>query len=201
LPAKKTTFLPFKRGQANAENSGQLAKQLRVEIETLVEQRIKKHFLFEGLSEAITNVGQHAYRDEVDYRRKQWWLSASYDEDERKLCVTFYDQGDGIPETLPRYRFFEAIKDVFNSWTDSQKIEAATQIGRSASGLQERGKGLQNLVEFAKVHSVGKLSIYSLQGLYVQSYSNDGTNATQTSARKDFDISIGGTLIEWSVTL
>jgi hypothetical protein len=200
-PTKSITFLKFKRGQTSAENSGQLAKQLRVEIETLVEQRIKKHFLFEGLSEAITNVGQHAYRDEVDFRRKQWWLSASYDEDKRKLCVIFYDQGDGIPVTLPRYRFFELIKDVFNSWTDSQKIEAATQIGRSASGLEERGKGLQNLVEFAKVHSIGKLSIFSLQGMYVQSYTNDGTNATQTSARKDFSNSIGGTLIEWSVTL
>jgi len=200
-PAKNTTFLPFKRGQANSENSGQLAKQLRMEIETIVEQRIKRHFLFEGLSEAMTNVGQHAYRDEIDNSRKQWWLSASYDEDEQKLCVTFYDQGDGIPKTLPRSGFFETVKDVFNTWTDSQKIEAATQIGRSGSGLKERGKGLQNLVEFAKVHSVGKLTIYSLHGMYVQSYKNDGKKVMQTAARKDFDNSIGGTLIEWSVTL
>ena len=200
-PVKNTTFLPFKRGQANAQNSGQLAKQLRVEIEAIVGQKVKRHFLFEGLSEAITNVGQHAYRDETDDARKQWWLSASYDETEQKLCVTFYDQGDGIPNTLPRAGLYEMFKEAFNTWTASQKIEAATQIGRSVSGLKERGKGLQNLVEFAKSYSVGKLTIYSLQGMYIQSYTNDGKKVEQTTERKDFDNSIGGTLIEWSVTL
>lgn len=200
-PQKKTTFIPFKRGQAKAENSGQLAKRLRVEIEALVGHRIKRHFLFEGLSEAITNVGQHAYRDVGDCRRKQWWLSASYNAETRLLCVTFYDQGDGIPRTLPRSRWFEVAKDVFNSWTDSQKIQAATDIGRSSSGMEERGKGLQNLVEFAKAHSSGRLSIYSLCGMYLQSFSNDGSVCKQTSARRDFENSIGGTLIEWSVNL
>ena len=200
-PQKNTTFIPFKRGQAKAENSGQLAKQLRIEIEALVGQKIKRHFLFEGLSEAITNVGQHAYRDVADYRRKQWWLSASYDAETRQLCVTFYDQGDGIPNTLPRSHWVEVVKDVFNSWTDSQKIEAASDIGRSSSGMDERGKGLQNLVEFAKAHSQGRLSIYSLHGMFAQSFANDGKTQTQDSARKDFKNSIGGTLIEWSVSL
>ena len=137
----------------------------------------------------------------ANHLRKQWWLSASYDADARRLCVTFYDQGHGIPKTLPRSHWFEAIKDTFNSWTDSQKIEAATGIGRSSSGMEERGKGLQNLVEFAKVHSIGRLSIYSLHGMYSQSFTNDGKGMVQASARRDFDNSIGGTLIEWSVNL
>ena len=200
-PQKSTTFLPFKRGQAKAENSGDLAKQLRIEVEELVGQRIKRHFLFEGLSEAITNVGQHAYRDVADYRRKQWWLSASFNAESRHLCVTFYDQGDGIPHTLPRSRWFEVIQDVFNSWPDSRKIQAATDIGRSSSGLDERGKGLQDLVEFARAHAAGRLSIYSLRGMYLQSFTNDGTKVAQDCERRDFENSIGGTLIEWSVTL
>lgn len=200
-PQKSMTFLPFKRGEVVKQNGGQLAKQLRIEIESLVAQRIKKHFLFEGLSEAITNVGQHAYREVADYRRKQWWLSASFDCDSRVLRVIFYDQGDGIPKTLPRAHFFEVMKSLFNTWSDSQKIQAAMDVGRTSSGKVERGKGLQNFVEFAKAHSQGTLAIYSLNGCLRQKYSNDGVTQSLESERYDFENSIGGTLIEWSVIL
>ena len=200
-PKKSLTFLLFKRGEVDRRDGGQLAKQLRIDIEAIVGQRIKKHFLFEGLSEAITNVGQHAYRDVADYRRKQWWLSASFDSDTRTLCVTFYDQGDGIPKTLPRSGFFETIKDRFNAWSDSEKIQAAMGVGRTSSGKAERGKGLQNFVEFAKAHRRGALSIYSLNGAFTQAFSDDGETQRVESRRQDFENSIGGTLVEWSVTL
>ena len=41
------------------------------------------------------------------------------------------------------------------------------EVGRTSTRLQERGKGLQNLVEFAKIYSEGRLSIYSIRGMYV----------------------------------
>jgi anti-anti-sigma regulatory factor len=199
-PESHITFLHFKRGEVNSENSGELAKQLRVEIEHMVGQKIKKHFLFEGLSEAITNVGQHAYRDAGDHIRKNWWVSASFDSNLRRLCVTFYDRGHGIPHTLPKSKFFEKIKDAFNHWSDSAKIEAATEIGRTSSGRAERGKGLQNLVEFAKAHKNGSLLIYSLKGVYIQKFANMNSDPIEQT-RLDFANSIGGTLIEWSVEL
>jgi hypothetical protein len=200
-PTGKTTFLKFKRGQANEPNGGQLARQLRMEIEQIVGQKIKKHFLFEGLSEAITNVGQHAYRGIGDHKRRQWWLSASFNSEDKTLCITFYDQGEGIPQTIPTSGIAEFIKDYSGFWSDSQKIKAATEVGRTASGQAERGKGLQDLIVFAKAHSFGKLSIYSLRGLYMQMFSQNGIPAEQNSLRRDFENSIGGTLIEWSVKL
>ena len=185
------------------KDGGELAKQLRIEIETIVGERIKKHFLFEGLSEAITNVGQHAYPNANDFLLQQWWLSASYDSANKKLGVTFYDQGAGIPKTLPRAYFFGLIKNVLEylSWSDSKKIEAAMETGRTSTGRSERGKGLQNLIEFAKSHLEGQLSIYSLHGMYRQCFTFVGNEQKTNSIRRDHNTSIGGTLIEWSVKL
>jgi hypothetical protein len=201
--SENMTFLQFKRGDLADRDAGKLAKQLRMEIEALLGFDIKKHFLFEGLSEAITNVCQHAYPEGGGFGAKQWWLSASYERRSRELCVMFYDQGAGIPGTLPKWKFFERVKDLFNGWTDSQKIEAAMEAGRSSSKLAERGKGLQNLVEFAKWHREGRLSIYSLQGMYrIMSKRNDGElDPPTTTERRDHKNSVGGTLIEWSVKL
>lgn len=196
-----TTFLPFKRGDLGDRNAGLLAKQLRIEIEAVLGFAIKRHFLFEGLSEAITNVGQHAYPDASCVAAKQWWVSASHDKKDRTLCVMFYDQGVGIPITLPSSQFFERFKTFFNSWVDSQKIEAAMQIGRSSSKAAERGKGLQNLIEFAKWYDEGQLSIYSLRGMFRLTSKRDGASHIVKTERRDHENSIGGTLIEWAVKI
>jgi hypothetical protein len=193
------TFLQFLKGESGQSNIGQLAKQLRVQIENIVGKEIKKHFLFEGLSEAITNVGQHAYPPSIlDGRPKQWWLSASFNKRDRQLNVMFYDQGVGIPNTLPTSHLFEHIKGFFHLWDDSQKIEAAMEYGRSATQRPERGKGLKNLLEFAKAHEAGRLSIYSRCGLYRLAHNSDDRIET---ARRQHETSVGGTLIEWSVRL
>jgi hypothetical protein len=195
-----TTFLRFRRGYTG-QDGGALAKQLRVDIEKIVGESIQKQFLFEGLSEAITNVGQHAYQNATSMTLRQWWLSASYQREERKLCVTFFDQGEGIPKTLPRSYFFETIKDAFHLWTDAQKIAAAMEVGRSSTKKEGRGMGLQNLVEFAKAHKEGQLSIYSLHGMYRRNFAVDGLQHRDLSSQRNHLVSVGGTLIEWSVTL
>jgi len=207
LETKNTTFLPFKRGIAHDPHSnenhggGELAKQLRIEIEELTGASIQRHFLFEGLSEAITNVGQHAYSDGYVGALRQWWVSASYDREDSVLCVTFYDQGDGIPVTLPNNEFFDLIRHMFDGWSDSFKIGAAMEIGNTATRRAERGKGLQNFVEFAKAHRWGRLSIYSLTGLYRMNWKMENGAQEFTDQREDFENSIGGTLIEWQVKL
>jgi hypothetical protein len=198
-PAKNTVFLPFIRGDLNSRDAGKLAKELRIKIEQIVGFAIKRHLLFEGLSEAITNVGQHAYPDPSPYTVRQWWVSASYDKEERRLWVMFYDQGAGIPATLPTSDIYEAMKEYFNQWKDSEKIKAAMEIGRTSTNLTERGKGLQNLVEFPTRHVEGHLSIYSLCGLYRLVSKWNGNSASTATELRDHGTSIGGTLIEWSV--
>jgi len=93
------------------------------------------------------------------------------------------------------------MKNLFSGWADSEKIEAAMEIGRSASRMIERGKGLQNLIEFAKSHREGRLSIYSLRGLYRMVSRLDGAEPVTTTQRRDHKNSVGGTLIEWAVKL
>ena len=196
------TFLRFIRGDSENRDSGQLAKQLRVNIETMVAKGIKKVSMYEGLSEAITNVGHHAYPSIVVNSRKQWWVSASYNRQSRELFVMFYDQGAGIPVTLPtQWHSFEHLREIFGRLNDSQKIEAAMKYGRSSTKLVERGKGLRNLVEFAKVHEEGRLSIYSLRGLYRLTRTGENETTETGMAGQDHKTSIGGTLIEWSVKL
>ena len=116
--------------------------------------------------------------------------------------MTFYDKGLDIPTTLPAHEFYEKIRMIFHAWSDSNKIEAAMEIGRTSSGLEERGKGLQNLIEFAKAHSKGRLRVTSLKGTYEESYEaqSDGIS-TRKCRLQDHKCSIGGTLIEWSVIL
>ena len=196
---KKVTFLHFIRGSSDIRDQGSLAKELRKKIESIVGMEINRHLLFEGLSEAISNVGQHAYPpSNVIGRKKQWWLSASYDRQERRLVVMFYDQGDGIPRTLPtKWIHFESLKDIFGRMSDSEKIEAAVEYGSTATRRPERGKGLQNLIAFARAHDEGKLSIYSLKGLYRITPSDNAARPI----RRNHTASIGGTLIEWSVKL
>ena len=207
LPEKSTNFLPFRRGELQKQDGGPLAKQLRIDIETLLGTEIKKQYLYEGLSEAITNVGQHAYHNATEKTLKQWWLSASYDRDTGTLCVMFFDQGEGIPKTLPRAYFFETIKDVFHSWSDSAKIKAAMEVGRSSTREDGRGQGLANLITFARNHHEGKLSIYSLRGMYKRTFvhGNAGWHFQAPThdhvSTRDYTNTIGGTLIEWSVRL
>jgi hypothetical protein len=195
---KTTVFLKFTRGDVRDPNAGAIAKQFRIDVEAMVGASIKRHFLFEGLSEAITNVGQHAYLESTVFR--QWWLSASIDRKEAKLSIIFYDQGVGIPTTLPRAKFFEGIKEFFNTWKDSEKIEAAMGGGRSATEKLERGKGLRNFFEFPMSYPLGTLSIYSLHGMY-RLHWVDGKLKESATQKQDHENSIGGTLIEWSIKL
>jgi hypothetical protein len=196
------TFLQFRRGTANSTSAGgELAKQLRVDIESIVKEKIRRHFLFEGLSEAITNVGQHAYEATTPPDDRHWWLSASYSSTDHMLSVTFFDHGLGIPTTLPKSTLREFLRGIMFSddWSDGEKIKAAMEIGRSSTGKKERGQGLQNLVYFAHAHKFGVLSIYSGYGFYCQTFA--GPRAAPQVRIENLRYPVKGTLIEWKVKL
>lgn len=196
------TYVPFTKGQVGERDAGKHALELRKQLEKITSTEINRHSLYEGLSEAITNTCHHAYREVTDSRRRYWWLTGSFDQKTKTLEVTFYDRGVGIPKTLPTHRGFEKIKDFFGAWKDSDKIEAAMAIGRSSTGLEERGKGLQNLIEFARSYPRGTLRITSLRGTYKEDYSGlDKTRKDCTVTKIEHVASVGGTLIQWSVNI
>ena len=195
------TFLEFQKGTSGPTvDKGMLAKQLRIDIERIAGHEIKKHQFFQGLSEAMVNVGQHAYPSaSATPSSKFWWQSASFDRRDRTLTVMFYDQGIGIPALLGPNGLLERMRVRFVGWPDSLKIKTAMKYGRSSTRRDEdRGKGLQDMVKFARAYPEGRLSIYSGKGLYRIEHTSDDKVRVLL---RDFKTSIGGTLIEWSVRL
>lgn len=180
--------------------------QLKNSIADIVGDKVKKWtFLHSGLDEAITNVFHHAYPN-YEMRRsvkESWYLTGSYNESTKELKVVFFDQGVGIPNTLPTSKWKEHLLDWLSliPLADRQKdevlLKAAMEIGRTRTGEADRGKGLQDLLTFIKERNSGRISVLSGNGHYKFTVSK-GTEITQSLRSK---LPILGTLIIWSVIL
>ncbi|MFP1827478.1 hypothetical protein [Lonsdalea quercina] len=162
-------------------------------------------FLYSGLSEAITNVVQHAYPSGYGYDNddKKWYLTASYDCENKVIKVVFCDQGITIPGSLPSSSKKEKILDYLTIFPFGEKmrdehiLRAAVEIQRSSTGEVDRGKGLQDLLEFIKQRGKGYLSIMSGKGLYKYSESDHKVDVKT----ERFNLAVCGTLIIWSTQL
>ena len=179
---------------------------LKNEIRDIVEDNILKWtFLDCGLSEAITNVSHHAYPEDYNYSEndKYWYLTGAYNNKSHELKIVFYDQGIGIPKSLPSSNIWEKVLlwlskyPMFDRRRDEVLLRAAVELDRTSTFESDRGKGLQDLLEFIKQRGDGYLSILSLKGLFKYAIS-DGKVAIKT---ENFEQPIYGTLIIWSVTL
>lgn len=179
---------------------------LKDSITNLIGSNINKWmFLHSGLSEAIVNVSHHAYPVEngcsgID---KNWYLTASYNTPKKELKVVFYDQGIGIPKSLPASELWEKALDYLSilPMADRKKdevlLKAAVELDRTRTEESDRGKGLQDLLEFIRQRRDGYLSIISLRGLFKL----EVRNGIETVRSEHFKNPVGGTLIIWSVTV
>ncbi|MFJ5431019.1 hypothetical protein ACIPUP_17935 [Pectobacterium actinidiae] len=155
--------------------------------------------LYAALTESISNIGLHAYSNEekfsefIDEIGKRWWILAHKIEDQLYLMV--YDMGEGIPVTLVKKDFFTFIAQIFNPQTDSDKIYAAVQYGETRMNSQKHGKGLPDMKRYVVDNPEGQLHIFSGMGRY--SYNAEKNKEEQF----DLPYSIGGTLIQWNVSL
>lgn len=196
-------FVQYIKGQ-----SGDVAKTdiLKERIQNVLQDDLTKWtFLYTGLSEAITNVVQHAYPEELGYNQihKNWYLSGAYNPTECTLKINFYDQGAGIPNTLPASGLWERVLGYLTviglaeSKRDEVLLRAAVEIERTSTYEEDRGKGLQDLLEFINQRGQGYLSILSRHGLY--KYTVEDGDVSSKSVR--FEYPIEGTLIIWKVNL
>jgi len=155
--------------------------------------------LYAALTESISNVGLHAYSNEehfsefIDEIGKRWWTLAHKVEDQLYLMV--YDMGEGIPVTLVKKDFFTLIAQMFNPKTDSDKIYAAVQYGETRMNSEKHGKGLPDMKRYVVDNPEGQLHIFSGMGRYSYNAENN------TEEQFDLPYSIGGTLIQWNVSL
>lgn len=179
-------------------------RELKAGIHKLIGKDIQKWtFLHGGLSEAITNVSHHAYPSpSFDNFPKNWYLTASFNTENREMKISFYDQGIGIPATLPTSKLREYVAKYMRRVKpvkyDATMIRAALAYGRSRTGDDDRGKGLQDMLQFIREIGEGYLSIISSKGLCKVDYEGYHERKTKTES---FENALPGTLIIWKVTI
>jgi hypothetical protein len=196
-------LVPYIKGKCGDSNKARILKK---GIREIVGEDVNKWtFLHSGLTEAVTNVTHHAYPDEGKFSRrdKNWYLSGSFDEKQKVLKIVFYDQGIGIPKSLPASKVWEKALvilskiPIIDRKKDEVLLKAAVEMDRTSTGTNDRGKGLQDLLEFVKQRDNGYLSIISHKGLYKYSMKRGREKVKSVS----FERSLLGTLIIWNVVL
>lgn len=171
--------------------------------------------LYEGLTEALTNVRHHAYpaTGSVPENLRRWWLFARYVEPKGdtpgNLFIGVYDIGVGIQTSL-RSRLSAKEKALeFSGWfedvvgatfgssktLDKRLLEAAIEGTRSSTGLVFRGNGLPEMRDFVRSTKSGRLLILSGGSQYVC------LAESQKSATYSCSEPILGTLLVWSMPL
>lgn len=160
-----------------------------------------------ALSEAMTNVTNHAYTTDMDFDRpslESFWVAATASRSENSLTIVVYDQGATIPATYPRYSRLDRVKrflsralrepEPIGFQDDGTYIRAAMRYGGSRTDQRHRGRGLPQMFLALQKIGRGTLSIYSRGGWCRRS--SEGRMRSGA-----LNTPIGGTLIEWSVVL
>lgn len=158
-------------------------------------------YLFDGITEAMTNSVQHAYPLMANYRVdpiKFWWLTGSYSKPNGHVKILLFDQGVGIPKTLTRGHWWEHVRQfltsvAFRGYDDAAIIAAAMQFSRTRTGLPQRGQGLYNIMQLIDVSTSGRLRILSESGEVIYDKESGITRIRRP-------VPLGGTLIEWEVS-
>ncbi len=156
--------------------------------------------LIRGLIEAMNNVTKHAYppewQSDVPQLHGRWWIAGYWNRKERRLLAYIYDQGIGIPATIPiKHRgILSAIQSALGlGESDADMIVAAMKIGTSSSEEAHRGKGMPDLKRLVERAATGHLRILSGAGEYLYTRET-GEVVTEHGS------SLGGTLIEWEIS-
>ena len=194
-----TNDIRYVKFRTDSQTDGAYFEELLQEegLEPIVDEIPDKHRLYAAVTEAMTNVKHHAYSPNQNLAN--WWLSASYDSEKREFQIVIYDQGNGIPQTLPR----KLPQDILSKITNDHAalIEKAHDLGRSASKEEYRGYGLRSdirgYMEDLK-NCCGYYRVISLKGEYTYKRLDNG----QTITRKhNHSCPLYGTLIEWKLSL
>lgn len=181
---------------------------LNEKLTAIVDEKINKWtFLRGGLDEAITNVSHHAYPTNKGFldEDKNWYLTGSYNDSIKEIKIVFYDQGIGIPKSLPTSEIWEKALNFLTKIKvpaadrkkDEVLLKAAVELDRTSTEETDRGKGLQDLMEFIRQRGNGYLSIISSKGLYKLTISK----GKETIKTEHFENGVCGTLIIWSAIL
>ena len=188
--APRRQFVKFRTGTTA---DGEAIHRLRQDdLDPVVGELPRKAYLYAAVTEAMTNVVHHAYRASEPTRN--WWLSAWHDQAAGEVAVMMFDQGIGIPKSLPR-RFMEVIS-VLGDPDHAKLIRTAHDLSRTASGEEHRGHGLGRDVRgyLERIDCEGHYRVVSLEGEYVFERRLDGSQEHRLHRHPR---PLNGTLIEW----
>lgn len=149
------------------------------------------------LTEAMTNTLEHAYPAEFKQKTdcvSRWWRAGF--KTKQAITMVLYDQGAGIPNTLPAY-WHETIKSFFKGNTspsDGEMIKLAMKVRRSSTKQEQRGKGLPEIKNLIDIIGSGMLKVHSYRGIYL--YRSEA-GETHTSE----EVPLHGTLIIWTANI
>lgn len=194
LSAAPYRFVPFHSGKmVDGKNAVSLIDSLTAAAGS-APRRIQ---IYNSLIEAMKNVRNHAYPEgrppQIEPRVERWWAAGAYDPASHTLAFAVYDQGVGIPSTLPRQTFAESIFALCPpERTDADIIAGGIEFGRTSTGLAHRGNGLWTICEVAKALPSSQVRILSGRGEVT--YSADGS-VRKSSVKNAFC----GTLIQWNL--
>lgn len=193
-PIRQT--LKFASGRTSA---GKDAKALIEEIQGLAGQSVgSRATVYNAIAEALANV-KHAYPSwfrSWPYRSsRRWWTSGFWEPSSKTVGLQLYDQGAGIPATLPRQTYYPRLLRRFEpERNDAGLIAAAMEYGRTSTGQKGRGKGLAEMTDWIENSGSGFLKILSGAGEVTY---RPGRKIT----RRNYDAPFCGTLVQWELTL
>jgi anti-anti-sigma regulatory factor len=200
--------LEYIKVQSGTQADGRLAVELRRALFGPHEEQLardKKGSFFRGLTEAMTNVAQHAYPDDfhvgaIKVIKKGWWMLGHINKLRKELKIMIVDQGIGIPRSLPRTHkdIIATLLATLNlDMSDGAMIKAAMEVGRSRMGQTHRGKGLNDLKQIIDLCQSGRLRILSRKGEYIYRV----RHGKSAAFARGHAVPLNGTLVEWTIPL
>lgn len=180
---------------------GEKANELREALESLCGATFGPKVAVNGaLCEAMTNSRHHAYPDSAEWWPKRpsghWWATCAWTPSEGTMHMVLYDQGVGIPATLPRSEHWASALPLLDRLdperTDAGLIEAALELRRTSTNISGRGRGLHEMADWIDKTEAGFLRIWSGRGRVTYRPGN-------RVERENLPVKFCGTLVEWEV--
>jgi hypothetical protein len=202
IPSSAKNEIVLIQLETGVRNDGEAIDRLQQKLATWFELFEPQPYIFEGLSEAVVNTIDHAYAEEktqpkYPYAGHRWWAAACIDPVKHSLRFFVYDQGIGIPQTLASKPEWKKLVDGLLAKTGVKQVDAdvilgALTVGRTRTGLDERGKGLRQMQEV--IHKAGDGYMRILSG-----HGDIKLTCNEKVEKASHNSHIGGTLVEWSI--
>lgn len=192
----KDSGIAVVRFKSDVEADGQKAKELRDDVYAMCEPPgDAKRPVYDVLFEAVLNAVQHAYPADIPGDGvpsvKRWWAGALVDQASGYLNLVVYDQGVGIPATLPRRSWWSLLSGKLPELNDAAVIAGGLEFGRSgATDDQGRGNGLHRICGLTDAFDAAEVLFTSLNGQV--KYAKGGGVERET-----LNTRFCGTMIRW----